>query len=197
MNNHLCSTWRIYKYDYYHFINPVFGDCKIDKITSEHILKFKTLCEENLGYKPETINKILNIITNIFNFAILPLKILDIKDNPMTGIKRCKVPEVKHTTWTEEQITYFLELPFVAESAYYAMLIVMFATGARPGEICGFAELDLTKQRVLTLNRGLNRFGNTSDLKNDRSHRLLKLSPVLYGMILDQLKRKRKTRYWD
>ena len=113
----------------------------------------------------------------------------------MNAVKRCKVAEVKHTTWTEDQITYYLELPFVVESPYYAMLITMFAVGTRPGELCGLAETDLTKQRILTLNRGLNRYGNASDLKNPRSHRPLRLSQPLYDLIMAQLKRKRKYRF--
>ncbi|MDD2952512.1 MAG: tyrosine-type recombinase/integrase [Parabacteroides sp.] len=202
------STWRVYDYDYHHFLEPIFGDKKINRITTAHVIAYRTECEYSeekakalkedpdldlLNYKPETVNKIINIMCDIFNFAKDVLKV--IPDTPMTGVSRCKVGEVKHTTWTEEEITYYLELPFVAESPYYAMLIVMFATGARPGEICGLAESDLTAKRILTLNRGLNRYGNTSDLKNDRSHRPLKISEELYDLILDQLKRKRKDRF--
>lgn len=202
------STYHVYDYDYHHFIEPIFGDKRIDRITTEHIIKYKAECEwseekakilekdpnaDVLNYKPETVNKIINILSNIFNFAKDVLKI--IPASPMDSVKRCKVAEVKHTTWTEDQITYFLELPFVIESPYYAMLITMFAVGTRPGEICGLAESDLTSNRILTLNRGLNRYGNASDLKNPRSHRPLKLSEPLYDLIMDQLKRKRRYRF--
>lgn len=110
----------------------------------------------------------------------------------MDGVKRCKVTAGKHTTWSEDQITYFLQLPFVAENTYYAMLVLIFALGTRPGELCGLSESDLTPQRVPTLNRGLNKYENTSDLKNARSHRPLKLSEPLYDLIMDQLRRKRR-----
>ena len=71
----------------------------------------------------------------------------------MDGVKRCKVTAGKHTTWSEDQITYFLQLPFVAENTYYAMLVLIFALGTRPGELCGLSESDLTPQRVPTLNQ--------------------------------------------
>ena len=78
------STWRVYEYDYHHFIEPIFGDKRIDKITTEHIVRYKTECEwseekeeilkknpdaDILNYNPETVNKIINILSNIFNFA--------------------------------------------------------------------------------------------------------------------------------
>ena len=87
----------------------------------------------------------------------------------MDGVKRCKVTAGKHTTWSEDQITYFLQLPFVAQNPYYAMLVLMFALGTRPGELCGLSESDLTPQHVLTLNRGLNKYENTSDLNDHGS----------------------------
>lgn len=199
------STWHVYDYYYHHFLDELFGDQRISKITTTHIIRYKTECEYSeekaaallknpaadiLNYKPETMNKIINILCNIFNFAKDTLKV--ITSSPMEGVKRCKVTAGKHTTWNEEQITYFLQLPFVVESPYYAMLVLMFALGTRPGELCGLAESDLTPQRILTLNRGLNKYGNTSDLKNSRSHRPLKLSEPLYDLIMEQLQHKRK-----
>ena len=49
------------------------------------------------------------------------------------------------------------------------MLVLIFALGTRPGELCGLSESDLTPQRVPTLNRGLNKYGNTSDLNDHGS----------------------------
>lgn len=199
------STWHVYDYYYHHFLDDLFGDQRINKITTTHIIRYKTECEYSdekaaalkknpdadiLNYKPETLNKIINILCNIFNFAKDTLKI--ISASPMDGVKRCKVAAGKHTTWSEDQITYFLQLPFVAQNPYYAMLVLMFALGTRPGELCGLSESDLTPQHVLTLNRGLNKYGNTSDLKNMRSHRPLKLSEPLYDLIMEQLQRKRR-----
>lgn len=180
------STYKGYFWYVKKHIAPIFDDKRIDTINPIHIQKYKNLLDEK--YAPATVNKIIYLLSVIFDFAKSPLKV--VKQNPCSGIKSSKVENTKKITWTEKQITYFLELPYVAESPYYAMLILSFATGMRPGEVSGLAVTDLTKQRVLTLNRGLNRYGNTSDLKTDRSHRPIKIALELYIMIREQLHRK-------
>lgn len=181
------NTYRGYVWYLKKHISPVFDDVRIDLITSVNIQKYKNILDDK--YSAATVNKIFYLLSVIFSFAKSPLKVVSV--NPCDDIKRSKVIDSKKTTWNEEQISYFLELSFVVESPYYAMLIVSFATGMRPGEVCGLAESDLTPQRVLMLNRGYNRYGNTSDLKTDRSHRPVKIALELYVLIREQLHRKK------
>ena len=172
------KTWRNYEYYYNHYIKEIFEDRPISEIYPEHILKYKNIQEESL--KAETINKIINILCNIFNFAKDTLKIIE--RSPMESIKRNKVFIEKKNTWTEEQINYFLNLDFVKESPYYNMLILLFSIGCRPGELCGLSVNDINNN-VLSFNRGLNSYGNVSDLKTSSSHRPVVLSDDLCRII--------------
>lgn len=192
-NDYADSTFKTYESWCKRYLDGVFGDQKIDKITGEHIVKFKSLCLSNpRNYSAETVNKLINILCNIFNFALKTLKI--ISSSPMDGISRCKVEIKDHVTWSESQINYFLQLSSVILSPYYTMLVLSFATGARPGEICGLHESSLSENGILKIQHGLSREGVLTDLKNKRSHRPLKITPALYQLLESQKRYKSKLR---
>lgn len=73
------ATWRIYKEFYDRYIADVFGDRPVNKVSAVHVQRYVNLIKEK--YSPETVSKCITILTNIFSFAIDPLK--EITANPV------------------------------------------------------------------------------------------------------------------
>lgn len=192
-------TWKGHAYYFRHYVAPIFGRFPVDKISAGEILKYKSKIEmrpdkrENsaeLNLAPETVNKIISVLALVFRFARDVLKV--IKVSPMDAVKRNSVPQKKKPTWSPDQISAFLRSPVVSGSYYRPMLVLAFATGMRPGEICGLAETDLTPQGILTVSRGLNNDGHETELKTARSHRAIVLSDPLAEMLRNVLREKRR-----
>lgn len=183
------STYRGYLWYTNKYIIPVFGDVKVSTIEPIHVQKFVTAMSNT--YSPETVNKTLNILSNIFKLGV-DLKM--ISSNPCERIKRIRIPNKKHVTWTEEQIIYFLNLPSVKTSMYHDMFIISFTLGIRPSEICGISETDFIQNGILSINRGYDRYGCETDLKTDASHRPLELSNSLVKLLNKRLTNKKKQR---
>lgn len=97
------------------------------------------------------MNKCINILSNVFNYSAL--KIISV--NPCCRVKRAKVVLPTKAAWTNEQCLYFIKLPDVRFSRFYGMFVLSLMAGARPCEVCGVAESDLTETGELTLHRGL------------------------------------------
>lgn len=165
------STLKTYKRYYADYIQEIFEGKAVTGITSVHIQNYINVMKKKYG--PETVNKCINILSNIFNYSIDTLKI--ISSNPCCRVKRAKVILPAKTTWTDEQCMYFLKLPEVRFSHFYGMFVLSLLTGARPGEVCGIAETDLTDAGELTLHRGLDNDLVVSDMKTSQSHRGLTL----------------------
>jgi len=182
------KTYTTYRQILNRSLLPLFGDVRIDRITSTNILRWKA--EMEALYKPETVNKQYNILTNVFNFARDVMQALD--RSPMERIPRCTVPQRKKPTWTVEDLRYFLAVPEVRESSYYPAILLAAVTGMRPGEICGLSESDLTAEKILLLNRGYTTLGTVSDLKTERSHRPIRLPDPVYEVLQAHLSEKRR-----
>lgn len=175
------NTWQVYGRFYKDYIKPVFGNRSVSEISALHIQKYMNLMKEK--YSPETVNKCLNILVDIFNFAKDVLKCRP--DNPTNGIKRCKVITKSKVTWTDEQFSYFLSLPEVQASHYYPMLCLSAALGARPGEVCGLREGCLSTEPCYLINfdRGYDNFAYETDLKTKKSHRTPPIPRYLYDLL--------------
>lgn len=174
------ATWRIYKEFYDRYIADVFGDRPVNKVSAVHVQRYVNLIKEK--YSPETVNKCITILTNIFSFAINPLK--EITANPVAGIKRMKVPKRKREVWNDEIIQYFLNLPRVKNSPYYPMLCISLILGSRPGEIYGLKDNALRDSPFsLVFDEGLNKYGQDTTLKTDGSHREIPIPEALYQAI--------------
>lgn len=196
------STWHVYEQYYENYIKGVFAGKAVGDITGTHIQKYVNLMKEKYG--PETVNKCISVLINIFAYAIDPLKCITI--NPVNGIKRCKVARKKKTTWNDEMITYFLNLPEVKASHYYPMLVLSAMLGPRPGEVCGLREdclsnvvLQPGNQTVYLLNfeYGYDNWEYDTDMKNDGSHRQPPIPKYLYDIIHKRLLLKRKMHLAD
>lgn len=179
------NTWRKYEEYYLRYIDPVFGIQKISAVTPLHVQKYVNLMAEK--YSAETVNKCLNILTDIFSFSIDVLKCIPM--NPTAGVKRCKVAPKKKTVWSDAQIDYFLSLPAVQDSHYYPMLCLSAALGPRPGEVCGLSEESLLSDPCYAINfdRGYDNYDHKTDLKTSGSHRTPPIPQYLYKLIRHRL----------
>lgn len=176
------STCKTYTDFYHRYIESVFQTSQIDHIEPMKIQEYVNILSVN--YSPETVNKCINILSDIFQFAIQPLKALAPPDNPMIGIKRLKVPYKKKVTWTNEQVSAFLNSPVIKANHYYPMFCVSLILGMRPGEVCGFCDDDLIEQNhVIMVHRTIDKEGNVDDTKNTNSIRALYLPGVLYDIV--------------
>lgn len=175
------STWNIYGRFYKDYIKDIFEDQQVSKVTSLHVQKYITILKEK--YSPETVNKIINILTGIFAYAVDPLKCITI--NPVSGTKRCKVTPKNKTVWTDDMISYFLNLPEVKESHYYPMFCLSALLGPRPGEVCGLTENALltTPTYCIDFDRGYDNWECKTDLKTRQSHRTPPIPKYLYKLI--------------
>lgn len=186
------NTWRIYERYYMSYVQEVFGCRSVSEVTPLHIQKYVNLMAEK--YSPETVNKCLNILVDIFAFSADVLKC--ITDNPAKGIKRCTVPKKKKVTWSDSQIEYFLSLPEVQESHYYPMLCLSAALGPRPGEVCGLSEKCLSTEPcyMIDFDRGYDNYECETNLKTNGSHRSPPIPAYLYKIIHRRLLWKKELR---
>jgi integrase len=174
------NTWQVYARFYKDYIKDVFGSRSVSEVTALHVQKYVNLMSEK--YSPETVNKCLNILVDLFAFSVDVLKCISI--NPAAGIKRCKVPKKKKVTWSDAQIKYFLSLPEVQQSHYYPMLCLSVATGCRPGEVCGLTESCLSEDPyAIDFDRGYDNYEYETDMKTSGSHRTTPIPQYLYKLI--------------
>lgn len=189
------TTYQVYQYYYKHYLKDVFGDRPVNKVNSIHIQRY--INEVKTLYSAETVNKCINILVDIFAYAVEPLH--EIVTSPTIGIHRLKTTPAKRDTWNEEEIQYFLSFPAVQESGYYAMFCVSFLLGPRPSEVCGLAEdslMDNPKQ--LLFYRSYNRHGTIDQhMKTIGSHRPLPIPDELYRLLRRQLLWKKEQQLAD
>ena len=182
------STFKGYRGYYKSKLSPVFDEMVINKITPSKAQEFKN--ELSSKFKPATVNKTMDLLSMMFDFAIKPLRL--IKYNPCDDIKRDKVVQAANTTWDEKTIGYFLTLDELTKSDYYEMLVLSFTTALRPGEVCGVSIESLQGNNMLSLSRGYNKYGNITDMKTPGSHRPLILDDTVYELLKIKAEKKKK-----
>lgn len=183
------TTYRVYLSHLRINIIPAFGNEKIVNIKPIHIERFKNILMES--YAPITTNKLINLMSGIFEYAIHSLQL--IHNNPCRGIKRPKIPRTTQKTWNAEDISYFLGLPEVRTSMYYPMFALSFITGMRPSEICGLS-VDSIDGDMLIINRGIDNYKVISNLKTEHSHRTIRLPDYVIALLKEKIDSKEKYR---
>lgn len=176
-------TAKAYRYNWQRYCTPV-ANLVVQRIQPIDIVKWRSGMEKDLA--PETINKALSLVSMVLDFCRDVLRVIEI--SPAEHVPRCKIKQTIHPTWTEEEIRSFLE--FIKEDLYYAPIALISATGMRPGECCGLMEADLSVTGALTLHQGRNAYGNTTQMKTERSHRTIDLSPGMTGVLRNYMKEK-------
>lgn len=191
------STWRVYERFYNDYIKEVFGDMAVSKIKATHVQKYVNLMKQS--HSPGTVNKCINILSNLFGYAVSPLKCITSTENPMEGITRCTVPVRKKVTWSDDEIALFLRLPEVIESHYYPMLCLSALLGPRPGEVCGLTEKCLSDKPtyLIDFDRGYDNWECETNLKTNQSHRQPPIPKYLYDLLHKRLLWKKRVRLQD
>jgi integrase len=160
------TTYRNYEFYYAKYLEAPFAEKKMTEICKLDLENFKI---DMADYSAETYNKAFGLIKKIFDFAIDTLKIMPEGTNPCGGVKRRNVKLQKVSTWNPEQIAVFLGSDLVKSSPYRIGFQIIFSTGMRPGEVCGLQFGDIDGDYI-NLDRGLNRYGHETDMKNDYAH---------------------------
>jgi integrase len=186
-NTYAESTYNGYDGYYKSNLAKKFDEMVINKITPTKTQEFKN--ELSQKYKPATVNKTMDLLSMMLDFAIKPLRL--IKYNPCDDIKRDKVSPPEHTTWDEKTIGYFLSLDDVTSAIYYEMFVLSFTTALRPGEVCGVSVDSLQTGNMLSLSRGYNKYGNITDMKTPGSHRPLMLDKAVFDLLEVKLEKKK------
>ncbi len=121
-------------------------------------------------YKPATVNKIINILSNMSNFCWQTYRI----KLPLEATRRIATPKKKKEVWTPEQIKTFLDFAKGSGSQYYPMLVVSALTAARPGEVCGMLQ-DAYRPDLggISIDSGYSKGRVKTNLKTAGSHRWL------------------------
>lgn len=166
----------------------IFDDQDIRKITALDIQDWVTLLTKK--YAPKTIALALNLMSQIMNYAINPLHILE--NNPCADNIQRPTPKRRgvesNKYWTEEKLKYFLNHPLTKKTSYYRMYIIHSAFGMRPGEVCGISINDINLlQRQLSLNHGIDKKGRLTNLKNSGAQRTLTIPSQLIPVFDEQI----------
>ncbi|MDF2858676.1 MAG: integrase family protein, partial [Neobacillus sp.] len=131
------ATYRTNKNYYDIYIKEYFKEWLTKEIESSDIFDFMM----QLDKAPATINKAMNLLSQIFDFAIT---LKQIRVNPCIGIKKPAIRKAKRKTWDEKTINRFLNLKDTKQSSAYTAFLILFTTGMRPGEVCGLRWSDWT-----------------------------------------------------
>ncbi len=179
---------RIRDQAYCNIYLSVFDDMDVRKITALDVQDWVTLLTEK--YAPKTTNMAFNLLSQIFDYAIMPLRI--IKDNPCKENIQKPSPKRRGISsekfWVQQELKDFLAHPYTKEDLYYCMYILHSASGMRPGEVCGISIYDVELlTRRLSLNHGVDKKGNLTDLKNTGAQRTLTIPKRIIPFIEQQL----------
>lgn len=169
-------TRDAYHYNWERYCKPL-KDMVIQRLTPMDIVKWRVSLEKK--YMPETVNKGFSLVSMVLAYCRDVLRIIEI--SPAEHVPRAKVKQVIHPTWTEKQIKGFLE--YIKGNIYYAPIALICVTGMRPGECCGLMEKDLKKDGSITLRQGRSAKGTVTEMKTERSHRTIRLSPDVSAML--------------
>lgn len=187
------STVYTYKKDYNKHIKPFFENKYINELTVNNIREWASKLEKT-GLSVPYMNKIHNVLNNIFDFAI---KNYELPSNPSRlfgtfEIKQGKVvkDEEKLKYITYEQFCKFIEV--IDSSLYKTFFIFLYYTGCRKSEIQALTWNDIDfNSKLITINKTLSvktekQFKITSTKNN--INRKIKMNKTLYEVLLEYKK---------
>ena len=156
------ATYRTNKNYYDIYIREYFKEWLAKEIDSSDIFDFMI----QLDKAPSTVNKIMNILSQIFDFAIT---LKQVRINPCNGIKKPAIRISKKKTWDEKTINRFLNLKDTKNSTAYTAFLILFTTGMRPGEVCGLRWCDWIDD-YFSPEIGIDSKREETRLKNEKAH---------------------------
>jgi len=180
---------------YKNYAEKLLGKLKIDTIQPEHIDKLKNDLTKKTKLKNVSINKILQILRAVFNFAVNRRYLIY---SPMSSIKMLPVHDQPFSYWSYEEASAFLSytnVKYVGDKRWiYVFYKLALETGLRLGEIIGLKWTSILFTQNLiqvcaTFDRALNEIKPTTKSKRIR---FVGISESLKFELL-QLKAKSKT----
>lgn len=179
---------------------PVIGEYPIKDITFGQIQTMfsKMVCKPGPGSDPEddhapdplsasSKRKIVGYMNKIYEYAI---KCKYIESNPCRDIV-INAPSVvcDKPVWDPDTLFSFLDwCRRNVNYSYYLAFLLAATTAARRGEYCAVRYGDI-KDGCLYKSRGMDRYGDTTEMKNHVSHRGIYLMPVVLEAIEEQRRR--------
>ena len=191
------STVLTYMQDYNKHILPYFGNSYINRINTSDIRKWADTIE-NMGYSVAYLNKILNIVKNIFNFAI---KNYNVNSNPVMLFGNFKekndkvIDDNKKLRYiTLEDFNKFISV--IDSSLWKTFFITAFYTGCRKGELIAllWSDIDFDKNEISISKTLYARNSTQTDTKElitstkTNKNRKIKMSKLLSKTLLEYKK---------
>lgn len=135
------------------------------------------------GLRPATVNRKLEVITSILNFAAQKQRI---PHNPAAGFQKLKEVRDEHKFWDQEDAESFLgfahrKYPFGSSMRWvYVVYLLAINSGVRAGEIWGLKPIDIVQGgEVLLIRRQFDRVEQSFRPTKGKSNRRVPCNPHL------------------
>lgn len=178
-------------------IYPYFKDLDINNINVPKIKKWAEKLKKR-GLAVNYLNKMYNILKNIFDYAI---KNYNLKENPVTIVGRFQSPKEEVIT-EQEKLNYitfeeFNKFISVIDNIFWkTFFIFLYYTGCRKGEVQALSwnDIDFINNEI-TINKTLSlktsKIYKITSTKN-YVNRKIKMSKILKQQLLDHLKEQKE-----
>lgn len=165
---------------------PHFGERDFSTITKSDVLEFRAELSmlkgrgKNVGLSPKTINRVIQVLSQIFDEAAERYSIV----NPIDKIKRLRQQRVDILPFSLDQVRLLIDS---IRPDYRDYLIVRFFTGMRTGEIHGLMHkyLDFDRRQIL-IRESIVR-GERTYTKTDGSQREISMSQPVFEALKRQV----------
>lgn len=157
---------------------PYFGNLLMTEIKPLHLEEWIIILKKD-GLTNVTINTYLSAIKTIFNEAY---RLGDIKQNPVTNIKRLATDSKKKGTLTTEEVEKLLnpknKNKIWSKEIYYILTLLASQTGMRVGELLSLKKSDIKKDHIIVSTSWDRKYGE-KETKTGKS-RIVPISKELY-----------------
>ena len=190
------SSYESYIYAYNKHIYPYFEKSDINSINIPQIKKWAATLEKT-GFSVNYLNKIYNVLKNIFNYAKINY---NLESNPLEIIGRFErkndtivADENKLRYITLEDFNKFISV--VDDELWKTFFIFLFYTGCRKGEVLALKwnDIDFVNNEIL-INKTLYYKHKEHTITNTKTgkNRKIKINKTLKEQLLEHLKEQKK-----
>lgn len=185
------STRQMYDSYFRTHIDPFLGKYQLSKITALIIDDFVNELRGK-GLSSEMVKRVYSVVSASLNNAV---KKELIPRNVANNIEKPRVKRDERKVWSVAGMTDFLAKSR-GESRYWIAVFMAVMTGMRQGEILALKWEDIDFDRkVIHVKRNLQKDGtNFSDLKTEKSRRVISVSEDVLGILREQRHKQRLER---
>lgn len=164
---------------------PHFGDKRLDAISRDDVLQFRSALAEKPGRRPgsrlsnKRVNAVMAILKQILDEIALRHRIA----SPAQGIKQLKLRRTDVDPFSLEEVQLLLQ---TVRPDYRDYLLVRCFTGMRSGEVDGLQWKYVDFERRLILIRETRVLGEDEYTKTDSSQREIRMSAPVYEALKRQ-----------